>query len=329
MTSPRRSARLGVRALTATILGLLPGLLTPGLGGWAMSPSEQGDSASAAEQAQATSARTQRRAPDYSRFPTRANTGVPRGWKPRRTLSRDLVITKAGKVVKDIRLVDNADLIVDAPNVTIRRVELLGGQIMNVPGSECRNGLIIEDTTLRRPNPTKLDGEDSAIGIGGYTARRVEMVDVTEGFRVGGRSMGCTRTKIVNSWVRVTYPDTCHDWHGDGIQGFDGPRLVVRKTRITMVEGEDCGGTAPFFWPHDQGNLPARVNGLLVSGGGAPFRITTPGSVRGLRIVNKSWFYFPMDVRCSVMRDWEAKIVRLNRAGQPVVVKNLPCNTEG
>jgi hypothetical protein len=308
--------RLGSAAATAL---LAAALAVVGL------PAAPGQAALAVDSA--VDSAVERRAPSYDRFPTRGSTGVPDGWTPRRTYTRDVVVRKAGKVVEDIRIV-GADLIIDAPDVTVRRVELDGGQITNVPGSDCRNGLVIEDTTLLRPTPTKLDGEDAAIGIGGYTARRVEMVDVTEGFRVGGRSMGCTRTKIVKSWVRVKYPDTCSDWHGDGIQGYDGPRLVLRMTRITMVEGEDCGGTAPFFWPHDQGNLPARVDGLLVEGGGIPFRITTPGSVQGLRIVKDSWFYRPMDVRCSLMREWEARIVRLDDRGQPGAGKRLPCNME-
>ena len=52
-------------------------------------------------------------------------------------------------MVEDIRLV-NADLIVDAPNVTVRRVEIQGGLIDNAPGSTCRNGLVLEDVSLIR-----------------------------------------------------------------------------------------------------------------------------------------------------------------------------------
>jgi hypothetical protein len=71
-------------------------------------------------------------------------------------------------------------------------------------------------------------------------------------------------------------------------------------------------GTAPFFVPQDQGNTTATVDRLLVMGGGAAFRDGVPGSVRGLKIVNHSWFYFPVDVRCSLLSAWDAKRVTIN-----------------
>lgn len=268
-----------------------------------------------------------RRAASYDKFPTRGSTGVPRGWEPRRTVSNDLVIRRSGQVVQDIRLV-GASLIIDAPDVTVRRVEILGGRITNVPEDECRNGLVVEDTTILPGDVTTRDTDEAAIGIGGYTARRVEMYGVPEGYRVGGRSMGCGPTKIVQSYAHVSSPDVCNDWHGDGIQGYDGPRLVVRKVRLILDESDGCGGTAPFFWPARQGNSTARIRGLLVEGGGISFRMNTPGSAEGIRIVDRSWYYNPIDVLCSALSSWEAKIVRLDDKGQPVIRRNQRCNTE-
>jgi hypothetical protein len=273
------------------------------------------------------SSRLEQRVPDYSRFPTRGSTGVPRGWQPQRTLTRDLVISKRGKVVHDIRL-DDADLIIDAPDVTVRRVQIRGGRITNVPEDKCRNGLLVEDTTILRGSTTTRDTDEAAIGIGGYTARRVEMYGVPEGFRVGGTSLGCGPTRIARTYAHVSSPDVCNDWHGDGIQGYDGPRLVVRKVRLILDERHGCGGTAPFFWPARQGNATARIRGLLVEGGGISFRMNTPGSVEGLRIVAGSWYYNPIDVLCSALSSWEAKIVRLDSHSQPVVRRNQRCNTE-
>ena len=63
------------------------------------------------------------------------------------TRTTDLVISTPGAVVQDVQL-DGADVIVNAPNVTLRRLKLRGGYIDNRAGSTCNNGLVIEDTTL-------------------------------------------------------------------------------------------------------------------------------------------------------------------------------------
>ena len=97
--------------------------------------------------------------------------------------------------------------------------------------------------------------------------------------------MGCGPVKIVNTFVRVVPPDVCNDWHGDGIQGYDGPALTVRNVTLILVETGGCGGTAPFFYPHSQGNTRADIDRLLVVGGGYAFRLGTPGTVSGLKIV--------------------------------------------
>ena len=87
--------------------------------------------------------------------------------------------------------------------------------------------------------------------------------------------------------------------------------MTVRDVTIVMEELGDCGGTAPFFYPSNQGNTSARIDGLLVQGGGYPFRLAMPGSVRGLKIVDRSWGYGPIDVRCSVLSSWGAAIVTI------------------
>jgi hypothetical protein len=124
-------------------------------------------------------------------------------------------------------------------------------------------------------------------------------------------------------------PNPCGDWHGDGIQGFDGPALTVRDVTIVMEEPGGCGGTAPFFYPRDQGNTSATIDGLLVQGGGVPFRLGMPGSVRGLKIVDGSWGYRPIDVRCSVLSSWGAVIIIITADYKVAgTVGRQPCNTE-
>jgi hypothetical protein len=218
---------------------------------------------------------------------------------------------------------------VDAPDVTIRRVEIRGGRIDNRPRSECHNGLVIEDTTITRSTVPTRDTDQPAIGVGGYTARNVKIDNVAQGFRIGGASEGkCGPVTIEDSFVQVVPPDICHDWHGDGIQGYDGPPLTVRNVTLELSTTNGCGGTAPFFYPRDQGNTTVDIDGLLVNGGGYPFRLGMPGSVKDLNIVGKSWGYGPIDVKCSVVQSWEAAVVTLDANGQPDASYWQPCNTE-
>lgn len=263
-------------------------------------------------------------------FPGPSTTGVPLGWIPTATYTRTLRIAERGAVVEDVRLV-NADLVISADNVTVRRVEIQGGHILNDTRGRCRNGLLLEDVSLvRAPDQITTDAGQPAVGTGSYIARRVKIDGLPEGFRVGGRSRGCTAVTIEDSYVRVVSPESCRDWHGDAIQGYDGPALTVRNVTLHLEETDTCGGTAPFFYPHSQGNESVDIDRLLVRGGGFPFRLGMPGSVLGLRIVHGSWGYGPIDVKCSVIRGWEAQIVTIDSASQPTtVVRAQPCNTEG
>lgn len=266
-------------------------------------------------------------------FPTPQTTGVPPGWVPVSVRTTDLRVTQSGAVVQDIRF-NGGNLIVDAANVTVRRVEFLGGRINNVPNSTCRNGLVIEDVSFGfPPGPVVTRATDPpAVQHGGYTARRVEINGYPEGFRVGGDgAFACGPVTIENSFARIVAPTPiCGDWHGDGVQGYDGGPLTARNNTLELVEGGGCGGTAPFFYPRgsNQGNSgPVTVDRLLVIGGGYPFRLGHAGSVRGLRIAERSSWYGPIDVRCSVLSVWEAQIVSVNNY-VPMFRRNAPCNTE-
>jgi len=236
-----------------------------------------------------------------------------------------MVVRRAGAVIHDIRFV-NADLIIKAPNVTVRRIDMRGGRMDNLQTPRCQNGLLIEDSTFE-PAPGKrfTTASEGATGVGGYTARRVKLWRLEEGFRDGGRSDGCGPVNIEDSFVKISIPPGCPgNPHSDGIQGYDGPPLTVRN--VTVDFREAACGTAPFFVPASQGNTTANVNGLLVMGGGLPFRDGVPGSVRGLKIVDHSWYYSPIDVNCSLLHTWDAKVVRITRRYRIAkTVKRQPC----
>jgi hypothetical protein len=246
------------------------------------------------------------------RLPTPSTAGVPAGWVPAQTRTSNLVVTKPGAVVEDV-LLQNADLVVDAPNVTIRRVKLEGGRIQNRPGAACRNGMVIEDSTIE-PAPGRTDSEESegVVGYGGYTARGVKIWRRSEGFRDGGRSAGCGPVRIEDSFAKIVLTSGHCEEHSDGIQGFDGPPLTVVNTTIDFTEAA-CGN-APFFVSDGQGNTNAKVEGLLVIGGGIPFRLGVPGRVAGLKIVDRSWSYAPVHVKCAQLSAWDAQIVTITPA---------------
>jgi hypothetical protein len=251
-------------------------------------------------------------APGPSVPPTPSNVGVPAGWVPAQTRSTDLTVTQAGAVVQDI-LFTRGNLIINAPNVTVRRIKMQGGRISNWQAT-CQNGLLVEDSTFEPPPGQDRSSEsdsEGVTGVGGYTARRVKVWNRAEGFRDGGKGGGCGPVLVQDSFARINSPSNCSDWHGDGIQGYDGPPLTVRNVTIDFVE-DLCGGTAPFFVPDSQGNTTANVDGLLVKGGGASFRMGVPGSVRGLKIVDRSWFYTPVDVRCALLSAWDAQLVTID-----------------
>jgi hypothetical protein len=265
--------------------------------------------------------------PGAGGFPNPATTGVPAGWTPAQTRTSELRITQPGAVVQDV-LLQNADIIVAAPNVTIRRVKLQGGSINNFQGPVCSNGLTVEDTSIEPPPGQDYSTEsEGVIGYGGYTARRVEIWRRAEGFRVSG-TPDCGAVRIEDSFAKIAIPPGRCDLHSDGIQGYYGNALAV--SNVTIDFNEAACGTAPFFVPSDQGNTSATVDRLLVSGGGYPFRMGVPGTVSGLKIVNNSWEYGPISVTCSRISSWDASIVTITPDYQVAsTVRAQPCNSNG
>jgi hypothetical protein len=261
-------------------------------------------------------------------FPRPATTGVPAGWKPAQTRTSDLHVTQPGVVVKDV-LLQGADLIVDAPNVTIRRVKLQGGRITNYAGPRCEGRMTIEDTTIE-PAPGRSNSVESegVIDAAGYTARRVKIWRRSEGFRLTGSGLpGCGPIRIRDSFVKIVIPPGRCDLHADGIQGYGGPHASVVNTTIDFRQAW-CG-TAPFFVPKGQGNTSVTVKRLLVMGGGYPFRLGVAGKVSGLKIVDRSWVFGPIDVACSLVTGWDARIVTITADYQVKrTVRAQRCNTE-
>ncbi|MGI5189641.1 hypothetical protein ACQEVI_15995 [Promicromonospora sp. CA-289599] len=259
-------------------------------------------------------------------FPTAETAGLPAGWSPRRTHTGDLWIRKAGTVVQDLRITDGV-IYVAAKDVTLRRVDAVGAKVVNDAGGTCGSGLVIEASRFVAGSAPTSDTDLPVIGNGGFTVRDVVIDGVPEGIRVGAEQ--CGDVVIERTFVRITPPDACPDWHGDGIQGYGGGSVTVRQTRIIMHEREDCYGTAPFFYPSGQGNTSLTVDGLLVEGGGYPFRAGAPGTVRDLQVVRDSWGHGPVDVLCSALTTWQAHVVTVSKDGRTARGPAIECGGSG
>lgn len=267
-----------------------------------------------------------------NQFPNKSTTGVPAGWQPAETRSTNLVVSTPGAVVEDVLLTNSANIRVTAPNVTIRRVKLEGGAISNYTGNGCAANMVVDQASLLLPAGQAQRSADQFIfDSGEYTAKRIYMERATDGFRVQSADEGCTGTStIADSYVDIYPPEPCGDWHGDGVQGWNGGPLVVNNVTIDMSEIGWCGGTSPFFWPN-QGNGRADVNHLLVAGkAGFMFRLGRPGTVKDLAIEDNSWYYGPIDNACELITSWSARIVTVNRPDYRVAtVRPQDCNTFG
>jgi hypothetical protein len=266
-------------------------------------------------------------------FPNRETTGVPEGWTPKEIRDEDLTVTEPGAVVEDVRLTNGAGIIVKARDVTIRRVELRGGVITNQLGSDCVTGLVVQNSTFEPRDGAPFGGDDlPVLGEGGYTATRVKIWKRGEGFRA---SM-CGPTTITDSFAYIVgdTPECGRDLHSDGVQGYYARGMTLRNS--TLIFGNNCG-TSPYYIGYGPG-YPSEppintgryvVDRLLVAGGGYVFRQGVPGSVTGLRIVDRSWVYGPIDVACSDISPWEAKIVRVDASYRIArVVRKQRCNSD-
>ena len=224
----------------------------------------------------------------------------------------------------------NGVITIRAKNVTIRNSEFINTRIVNEYGQSCGNVLKVEDTTIRSQGAVDWN---YVLGAGGMSLNRVKIDGVPEGLRIEGKDVSCQPVTVTDSYINVTAPANCtnnQDWHGDGIQGYQGVKLIVRNTRINLGEktpqGTSCTGTAAFFYP-DQGNTEADVDGLLVSGGPYPFQLGTPGTVKNLKVVDGSWWAGPTYVTSCPRVTWGTgnEVVSINPDGSLKTVRALAC----
>jgi hypothetical protein len=230
-------------------------------------------------------------APTYTpgAFPNPASTGVPAGWQPAAVHEGDLWVNEPGTVIEDM-LVTGA-IQVRAENVTIRRTRVHGIIWNQYSDSEQFGGLLIEDTEVGPDSGVMTDWGHGAVGTAGYTARRVEIHNVTDGFRVSGDNV-----LIEDSFVSLAVVEgECN--HLDAVQGYGGGQNVVVHGNTLDARGY-CSNASVFMAdssPH------ADVQGNLLLGGTYSLRLNQyeiPATfvARNNRIVDGAWQYGPMDI---------------------------------
>jgi hypothetical protein len=236
------------------------------------------------------------------RYPTPACTGVPSGWKPKKTVNGDLTITRSGTVVTD-QLVTGS-IIVKASDVTISRSRVYGS-IDNFHGNVIYGHTTIKDTEVVNPPGQEYSTNDQyAFGVADYTCLRCKVINRMEGWRVGANDYkGAGNVVIQDSFAQLAVPPgmcASDDPHGDGIQAYQGPKVTIRHNTIDQ-RLDDCP-TAPIFVP-DQGNDGAVVQDNLIAGGGYAIRLTGGDfpAVTGNKVVAGSFGYGPMEVSCGLI----------------------------
>jgi hypothetical protein len=199
--------------------------------------------------------------------------------------------------------------------------------VVRVPHSSGMwEGKYDEDTTFAQI-PGQFDASDyPVLGEGSYTARRIEV----DGRGEGPRLSDCGPVTLEDSFIRIHGADpgtpACNDVHSDGVQAVAGVGAIARNNTIIMQT--PCG-TSPWFVVNPRVNTGLYViDRLLVAGGGYTFRQEVAGSVTGLRIVDRSWVYGPLDeMDCSALSPWEAKLVTIDADYQITrSVNDLPCH---
>jgi hypothetical protein len=206
-------------------------------------------------------------------FPTAATTGVPAGTSL--TTVSSVNLSTPGQVLIG-RLV-TGDVNVSASNVVIRNSEIRG-RISNSSGGS----FTIEDSLV---GPASGCASIEAVGYSNYTARRVRMRNVSDGFRVSGSNI-----LIEDSFVLLCSQSGDHS---DGIQGYGGgTNVTVRHNTVDQRNAQDV--TSPIFFADN--SKSATVVDNLIMGGGYSLRIHDdynpdigPWIITGNRIVNGSW----------------------------------------
>ena len=141
------------------------------------------------------------------------------------------------------------------------------------------------------------------IGVKSYTARRVEIRNSTDGFRVAGNDV-----LIQDSFFKAKSDGGCP--HHDGVQGYyGGTNVIVRHN--TLDVRVPCATGAIFF---SDSSREVQAFNNLVMGGAMVLRANYCQLQRfhGNRIVENSWDYNPTHLQFGAFDLRDNRIVRID-----------------
>lgn len=239
---------------------------------------------------------------EFPKFVTSSCTGTPVGWQPTTTINGSYTTKTNGQIIDGWLI--TGSLSIRNSNVVIRNSEIRG-TIYNQVNNQSFNGITITDTTVG-PVTGVANVGTGAIGVCGYTATRVKIRNVTEGFRAGGYGNSgrtCGPVTIQDSYIKLVAG--APDAHGDGVQELDGMPTGVTLIHNT-IDTDDMGdraNAAIFLGANGYGGTVRRN---LVLGGGYVIRLhadyssTTYADVSENRVVVGTWGFAPINVlNCS------------------------------
>jgi hypothetical protein len=199
--------------------------------------------------------------------PGPTTTGVPAGTvlKPSGTVTVD----QDGAVIEDLDI--TGEIMVNADNVTIRRVKITSGDYYPIRYDDPHRGLVIEDSEIIGTS----DDVTAAVSFAHYTARRVNVHGGADGFKADEDVLieDCFIHDLRNG----------DGQHNDGVQSTGGKGVTLRHNVIS-------GASNAAVQTGDEG---AATEDLLIecswlSGGGYTLNIRGTGATvpKNTRILN-------------------------------------------
>lgn len=226
--------------------------------------------------------------PPSSQYPTVATTGAPVGTAFVEH-NGDLTLTQSGSYDRVHVL---GSLTVTAPNVHLTNSWIEGSAGTEEAIVNNSTGLTLTDVTVG-----KATGCNPQPGIGehDYTALRVRIQGMGDGFRVSGNNVTATDS----------YVQTCDDVnnHDDGMQaycpGFTCSNVVLKHNYLSVYNTRNY--TAPLFGGSNPGGSNGQLansvfdNNLLNGGVFSIYLYSTSLQVTNNKIINGHWTYAPID----------------------------------
>ncbi len=188
--------------------------------------------------------------PSLGGYPDLTNTGVPAGTTL--TNSGSITINTDGAIIQDLNI--SGQIVVNADNVTIRRVRVTSGDYYPIDYTN-HTGLLIEDSEVIGLSSNVTAG----LSFDNYTARRVYLTGAADGFKANANVL------IEDCYVNQLAIG--QDTHNDGVQTTGGSNVTLRHNTFKL--GDQSGVSAVVQAGNEWGdNTDWVIENNLMDGGG-------------------------------------------------------------